>query len=593
MKRYLLPVLALIMAGCGGGSGTTTVTYPDDYKVVDVFTLGPVRNALVKDANNQVAVFDENTSKYIFPNFITFPVTVEPTALTYIDVDYDGVKSANDLLPKFTQLKSFNRKINLLTNIYYSGNYSDQNITEADFISMVKNKFSVDVDNYPEDDENYAKTVFGAYNYFVRNGIPVSLEDIDDSVDKVNVFFTMYLQRDDINDSVKYYSMYDALVNLDARFVQRADSLHKPEIKIVRNPITNYVFNSSVDVFDTVLKDGYIYAASGHEELAQFLDGESAISYITKSDGNILSFGKSLYSELYGNRNCLFLNDSKVGVKTFDITNNTLEYTALIQKYRYSSRDGVGEYNITNDSIQDVNGYISAQQSKRLLLITTLDKGFYLINMNSAFNDCNLTRELNASTDFLVSPEFDGDIAGKSIYSSAIRKDGTYIYVSSDDAIYGYDSSILDRNNIISSKTAFVTEGTQKAYNLLLVNNDNELFVSTDKGIQIYDVDNNNNINFISEYPSEGARVGYMPKMDFYDNYLFFTDGYKGVKVVKYDSSFQPMLCGVAYFAPRNNSEELAKVNSVKYKNGNLYIGVDSYGIVKIKLNDVLFEHCK
>jgi hypothetical protein len=119
------------------------------------------------------------------------------------------------------------------------------------------------------------------------------------------------------------------------------------------------------------------------------------------------------------------------------------------------------------------------------------------------------------------------------------------------------------------------------------------MFVATDKGVQVYDVSNNNDITFTSEYTTEGAQKGYIPHMDFYDGFLFFTDGYKGLKVIKYDNSFQPMLCGVAYFAPRDNPEEMAKVNSVKYYNGYLYVGVDSFGIVKFPLDDILFTHCK
>jgi len=592
MKKYLFPAAFLLLAGCGNG-GSTTVTYPPDYKIVEVFTVAPVRNALVKDANDQVAVFDENRSVYVFANPITFPVTVTPTSLTYVDVDYDGNKTANDLLPKFSTLKSFNRKINFITDLYYTGGYADDNYTVEQYKDLVKNRYAINLDNYPEDDEEYAKALFGAYNYYITNSSIKSLDDIDDSIDRVNVFFTTYLQNPAIDDPVKYYSMYDALVNLDKKLVTRADSLHKPTVKILRKELSGYLTNSSVDVFDTVLYNGYIYTASGHEELAQFLDSSDKISYITKSDGDLMSFGRSLYNEIYDKRSCLFLNDSKEGVKTFDITGNRLDYNSLISTYKYDGGKGDGDYNITNRTVQSINGYISAQESKRILVITTLDKGFYLINIKDLFNECNLTRELNATTDFLVSSEFDTDLKNRAIYSSAIRNDGAYMYVSSDDAVYGYDTSVLERDNIISSKKSMNIYNKEKGYGLLLVNNDNELFVSTDKGVQVYDVNNNNYISFISEYTTEGAQEGYYPKMDFYNNYLFFTDGYKGIKVLKYDNSFQPMLCGAAYFSPRENSEELAKVNSIKYKDGYLYIGVDSYGIVKVSLDDVLFEHCK
>jgi len=76
---------------------------------------------------------------------------------------------------------------------------------------------------------------------------------------------------------------------------------------------------------------------------------------------------------------------------------------------------------------------------------------------------------------------------------------------------------------------------------------------------------------------------------------LFFTDGYKGLKVFKIGTSFEPMLCGIKYFSQKDDLASLAKVNSVKYdKSSNqIFVGVDSYGIVKFNLDDILFRHCK
>ena len=125
-------------------------------------------------------------------------------------------------------------------------------------------------------------------------------------------------------------------------------------------------------------------------------------------------------------------------------------------------------------------------------------------------------------------------------------------------------------------------------------NNDNELFITTNSGVLIYDVGNAvDNLTYVSEYKSEGAQINYYPDIDSFEDYIFFTDGYKGVKVLKLDNSFHPMLCGVEYFAPINKPYELAKTTSIKYDGGNLYVGITSYGVVKFKLDDILFTHCK
>jgi hypothetical protein len=586
MKKNIFFIAFMIglFYGCGGGS---TKLISEQNNTVEVFTLGPVKNALVKDANNQIAIYDDNISAYVFQNPISYPITVYPTSSTYVDVDFDGKQSANDIIPKFTELKSFNNEVNLITNLYYSQEYNESNVTVSEYIQMVQDKFNVDLSSSPLNNESYAKLLYGAYNYFVENNI-TNLSDIDPSVDNVNIFFAQYLQNPDINNKIAYYALYDSLVNLDKRLIQRVDSIHKPDLSLLRNEFS-YTYNDSVDVFDAYMQNGYIYTASGHEELAQFEDGENNITYIGKSNGDLLSFGFDLYDEMFNGRSCLFLADSKIGVKVFDITDDTLNNTAVISSYL----DDVNEINITNEGVVSVNGYISPQESKRLLTISTLDKGFYLINMNNSFVDCNLTKELNTADDFLISYQSDPALANLVTFSSAIRKDGTYLYETTKDGIYGYDISILDKNNILASKSIYSVENGETPYSSLLINNDNELFVSTNKGVQVYDVDNNNNLNFISEYTTEGAKEGYISKIDFYNNYLFLTDGYKGLKVIKYDTSFQPMLCGAAYFAPASNNEELAKVNSVKYENGYLYVGVDSYGIVKLKLEDILFKHCK
>ena len=590
MKKILILPLLLLL-GCSNSdnsSSSTTTSTPTssntiDYsKSVEVFTIAPVINALVQDANKQIASFDINTSKYIFQNTIAYPITVTPTSQTYIDIDYDKNKTSMDIKPKFSILKSFNTKVNLLTNLYYSSEYNDSNVSMYQYESLIQDKFNINIENSPLADENVAKVLFATYNYTLDNTLH-ALDDIDTDVDNVNNFFSYYLSLLDVNKT-KYYSIYDSLLQLDKHKIQRTDTLHKPHITVLRDDINITSKNNDLDVFDIVENNNYIYTASGHDE-AIMLNND--LSYIQKSNAELLSFGNNLYKENYDTNTCLFLSDSKNGIKTFNISLDNLNEKSHILSYIDSTN---AEQNFTNDSILEVNGYISPKESKRLLGITTNDNGFFLINIKDNFTNCTLNQDINSST-ILIPASTPTTI--QTTISSAFREDGTFVFVSSTNTILGYDLDILDKTNIDNTKTSFTIQNSESPYNLKLVNNDNELFVTTNKGIQVYDVSNSNNLNFTSEYTTEGAEDDYYPKIDFYNNYLFFTDGYKGLKVLKYDDSFNPMLCGVEYFAPKDNPEELAKVNSVKYINGYLYVGIDSYGIIKFKMEDILFKHCK
>ena len=576
--KYIFLIITLLFIGCKNSSNSDKNTSQENKQEIEVFTIGPVLNALVKDANNQVAVFDKNSSKYIFENPIVYPINVTPTSQTFIDIDYDKNKTATDLKPNFTNLKSFTNQINLLTNLYYSNEYNDSNITISTYTDLIKNRFNIDILTSPTQNEEVAKVLFASYNYSLENNL-TKLEDIDNKVDEINLFFNNYLSTLDINKT-KYYSFYDSLINLDKKRITRTDTLHKPTISILRDSITYTNESNDVDVFDIYIKPNVVYTASGHEELALF---DSSLVYKKHSNVDLLSFGIKLYPEKYNNSECLFLADSNYGFKVFDSSTNDITQKEHILSYISSDNK---EENFTSNKVLSINGYISSQNSKRLLAISTNDKGFYLVNIKDNFTNCSLNQDINSSTMLITADNTQA-------ISSSFRNDGAYLYVSTKDNITGYSLDILDSEKIATSKTTYSIQNSEEAYNTMLINNDNELFVTTNKGIQIYDVDNSNNLSFISEYTTEGANTGYYPRIDFYNNYLFFTDGYKGLKVIKYDDSFTPMLCGVEYFAPKNNSEELAKVNSVKYNDGYLYVGIDSYGIVKFKFQDILFKHCK
>jgi hypothetical protein len=619
VRIYIFLLIFLIIIGCGVEikDVSENVDLPVPTKCVNIFTLAPVNDALVTDANNQVAKFDIN-SGYCFDNDIVYPVTAKATSETYVDIDYDGVKTAVDLKPNSlleSGIKSFCSNINFLTSLYYSS-YFDSNITVDNFTNSVKSGFNIDICQDPRENEDNAKVLFGAYNYIADNEkMFEKIEDIEEEVNRVNNFFNTYLISN--NNRIKYYSAYNSLIQLDEKKVQRADTTHKPDTPLVlgKNLDLKTVRyeneNNSLDVFDilTYNENSSIFLAIGHDGFAEMSKTNFSSLYFS-NNVDLESFGLRLSNQSYSGKECLFLANSKGGLQVYDI--NLSKYPSftkvgnILEYY-----NDVSELKKFSDiSIVNSNGYVSANENKRLLGIATSDKGYYLLNIKESFDGCtplevNMTVndggvdvnktvvDINETRDFLINE------GGGYAVDAVFRDDGTYLYVShKEGGISGYRTDILDSTIISNSKQDIVLQNSAEAYNLKLFNNDNELVVTTNEGIQIYDVQGDNSLIFISSYKSEGAQTNYFQILDLYEDYIIFTDSYRGVKVLKLDNSFKPMLCGVEYFAPKDRPYELAKVESVKHyidENGdvNLLVGVSSYGIVKFKLNDILFQHCK
>jgi len=614
VKRFIFLPVILAITGCSVGGEKSSSTK----SCVNLFTLAPVNDALVTDANNQVAKFDKDTG-YCFDSSITYPITAKATDKTYIDVNYDGIKSATDLQPSLVfkegGLKSFCQNINYLTTLYYGHNYIDNNVTVNSFKDIVKKAFNIDICLDTKNRQDNAKVLFGTYNYVVDNAKMFdSIQDVEESVNRVNNFFYTYLTPIANNNKIKYYSAYNSLIKLDEKKVQRADTTHKPDTALVlgknldRNDPRYDSENSDLNVFDIITSSDNRVAllAAGHDEFAALPINNFSNSYFV-SNVELESFGTNIYKQRYNGKECIFLANSKNGLTIFDVT-NPYDIYKVDNIFTYYD-DTPSIKNFSDISVVNSNGYVSVNENKRLLGITTKDKGYYLLNIRDNFNGCSLpeitiavsednidlnktVNDINGTRDFLIN-----EGSGYAV-DAAFRDDGTYLYVAhKENGITGYSTDILDPSIISNSKLDIALQDSAEAYNLKLFNNDNELIVTTNEGIQIYDVQSDNSLSFIGSYKSEGSQKDYFQKVDMYEDYLFFTDGYKGLKVLKLNSSFEPILCGVEYFAPKGRDYELAKVESADHyvENGevNLLVGVSSYGIVKFKLDDILFEHCK
>jgi len=630
MKKQLIFLTTLFLIGCGintskSGSGNESNNVSSGNYCIEVKTLAPVINAVVSDENNQTAVYDSNKSKYCFSKSIKYPIKVKMVSNTFIDVDYDGKKTANDIKPKIYNLESYYPYVDLITTIHARAvdkNLSETNTTlsintiKNNYEKILNDKYDINL-NSPSLKEKILN--FVAYDYNLSNSLDFS-SDLFDMYNDLVIFFENQLNKPNISDKVKYYSFFHSLELLDKKLIERVDTIHRPQITylhIANVPVVDKNNSSFIpgpyNVISNDIKiDNYnneIYVASGIDGVTKLDNSLNVIANLKVNNTFSNSYNLNILS--INDKKYLFTADGGEGLSLFDITHGSFIYkNKIFWKYYDQFADKNVSISIDDtkgmkqtDEIISVKSYVSPFQNKAWLAFGTRNKGLYLVDFKKIFSniESNITYPIiiyNPNDDQNNTLLVPGD--GGTVYSEAFSNDGNNLYATKSNTIERYDlSSLL----VSSTPVATYNIKANNAYNLKMITNNgtDELFVSTDKGVEVYDILNNNDLMFRSEYDTAGAMRGYLPKMSFISekNILLLTDGYQGLKAIKYDESYNPQLCGVGYFYPYSDSTKLAKVTSVAtYKNindGNYYVivGIDGFGIAKFKLNNLLFKHCE
>jgi len=626
MKIKSFLICSLFLAGCGVGDVNSDKSNNNNSlnlnNCVSVHTLGNVVNAAVSDASGNIATYDSNISKYCFDKTINYPIKATALNSTYIDVDYDNKKTANDIKPKFKTLESYYNFIDLITNMDAQeidknlSSYSSTNTTMPSgnvilnyYNNKLKDKYNITLAS-PSIKEKILN--FVAYDYNLSNSLNFNT-DLFDNYNNLSLFFSNDLNKPSIKDKVKYYSFYHSLELLDKKLIQRVDVIHKPEITYLHStnlPVSeNFVsFQNNIISKDIKIDSNEnVYVASGKDGVIKLNSSLGLVSSEKVSD----TFSNSYNLDIFNgdNKKYLFVADGGEGLDVFNILGGSFVYLNKILWKYYDQKSGK-DVPITIDDSKGLNqidelisvkSYVSPLAETEWLAFGTRTTGLYLVNLKKIFStlDSNITYPIvvyNSTSDINNTLLIPGD--GGEVYSEAFSSDGENLYATKGKTIERYDLSSLP----VTLKGTY-TINADDAYNLKMISHNgvDELFVSTNKGVELYDVQNNGDLNFISSYDTEGAQNGYLPKMSFISdkNLLLVTDGYKGLKVIKYDSSYNPELCGIGYFSPYSDKTKLAKVTSVDaYKdntNGEYYVvvGIDGFGVAKFKLNDLLFKHCQ
>jgi len=632
MKKELIisAIVSLLLTACGNGkdgknSHHTTMSIQPQNKEknisIKVNSLAPLMNVKVLDKNNNTAIYDKSSNSYIFTKKITYPIRLEKTNSSYIDVNYNKKLDANDIKMKNQVLYSYFPYINLLTNYHYqlvqklyssyqssksnnndtnssinqdknvsNNSTNDSNISkkimmkivtindiEKNVTNIINNEFSINLDN--PDNLNLYLVNFAIYNNIVKNN-ELNQTTIDNELYKIKDFFNNYLTN--IIYQIKYYSYYDSLVLLNQKKIQRIDNIHKPEIPFyIKNNLKIEASNTKIDFNSIKIYKNKIYVSSYKDELISLNPNLSIIAK-TNPDENSTAYNMDILNDK------IYLADGKDGIKIYNLNLGIIKKLKIIQKTTYieknESNSTISIPVITEDNYlyTNVKAYKTPLNNKTFLSVIA-NNSLYLLDISNYFYDNSKKIIFN-----------DGNNSKDMVFSDS----GNNLFSTNKNFINNYDLTLLDKNYILDNKKFYEFNNSIIPYNIIINNNQNELFVSSNVGILNFDILNNGELQLNKIYPLEGSINGYKPQMYYIDNknILIVSDGFKGIKIIKYNSNFnKPMLCGVEYFSTKDDNTTLAKVTSLDYdKNSNeIYIGIDSYGIIKTNLDNLIFRHCQ
>ena len=663
MKKYLISVVFVLgILGCNmnfgkskGKSSSSTKniapTVSSDVSInnntssncVEVYTLGNVVNAVVTDIN-QTAEYNDSLSKYCFKETIHYPIKVKVLTSSYIDVDYDNKKTANDIKPKFTTLESYYPYIDLITDMHARA--VESNLSFYKNLETNESNITVNVPSVEEVSKFYEKNIydkynvnlaspglnekilnFVAYDYHLKNTLDIN-SDLFDAYNNLAIFFNDKLNKPSIDNKVKYYSFFHSLELLDKKLIQRVDTIHRPNITYL-HPLNlpvikanSFIFHNSLIAKDIKVDaninnppyaDIRIFIASGTDGIIELNKNLDFIPGHNKKVSQTFSNSYNLDILNSNDKHYLLVADGGQGIDVFDTFGGKFDYLNKIFWKYYNVNTNQNVY-ITIDNSEGIKqiddaislkSYVSPLGQTIWVSFGTKNKGLYLVDFKKIIPklDTNLSYPM-----IILDSDYDTNntlwIPGDkdTVYSEAFSSDGENLYATKKNIIERYDLSSLITGGAQKPTDTYNIKAAN-AYNLKMITNNgaDELFVSTNKGVEVYDVLNNYDLAFKSEYNTSGASVGYLPKMSFISekNILLFTDGYQGLKAIKYDESYNPKLCGIGYFYPYSDPTKLAKVTSVaSYKDntdGNYYVlvGIDGFGVAKFKLDDLLFKHCQ
>ncbi|MEA3522322.1 MAG: hypothetical protein U9R50_05060 [Campylobacterota bacterium] len=588
---------------------------------LQVYSQAPVLRAVVKDARGQIAI-QENLSEnlYSFTSSPVFPLVAMSNAKdTFIDVDFDGNRSASDIVFNDT-LYSISNVLSLATTALLesadiNSTTLDYNVTKyKDALSQYTHAFSISSDDIlhktPLQSKKINLAVLTDTLYDARQSVDFNASDIDGLDEKFNTvynFYNEYLNTKEVAEAARYYAFYNALNLLDKKKIIRSQQNTMPSIparlnsdykdnieNLPSSAMLSSEYNGASNLAYWAMKvddiNDIAYIASGNDGM-DVVDITSATQRLQNLDDNLSGFGTSVEYMDRNNSRCIFLADQENQLVIYGIWGLDSIKPPYPHEYPHEL---IGNYRSTTAGAKtfDVDYTRTNANNMELLLVSNTTAGLEIFDIRDM--DCNGSVDLNDSH------RLNSSAIGSDTHSSVVASNQKIIYIA--DGANGLISVDISGSQPVELNASLLTNN-EKAYNLHMVPNSNELYVSTDNGIQIYNTDNTGRIVYRGLYVTEGSRanvLGETLRVSLSQNHraLFVADITAGMKIIDVTDSKNPELCGSAYFSALNIVQRSAvrDVTLVEHDDGSkqVYVANDSNGLIRIEdARDLLFEHCK
>jgi hypothetical protein len=585
---------------------------------VTLYSQAPVLRAVIKDAEGQIATQDDlSQNNYRFKSAPVFPiVATSNTKDSFIDMDFDGVRSAsdimfNDTLYSVTSLISLTTTA-LLENADIDVSSLDYNVTKyKNATSQYAHAFSISSNDLltqtPLESTNVNLAVLTDTIYDARMSSEFNASN-PDALDKqfniIQNFYNEYLGTKTVADAAQYHAFFNALKLLDEKKILRSQQNTMPSIpsyinrdyeqniqSLPSSALLSSTYNQESNLAYWAMKidqsNEVAYLAAGNDGF-DAVDIRYAQARLENQENDGSGFGTSIdYMDRDAAR-CIFLADQEnqlviYGLWPLDHANDP-NATSFIDHYRNTTTSGAKTFDVDYSSTNAKNS--------ELLLVSNGAAGLEIFDV--AHFTCREAVDLNDTH------RINSTAIGSDTYSSVISSNQKIVYIA--DGVNGLISVDISGAQPQILKTTPL-QNSEVAYNLHTVPNSNELYVSTDNGIQIYNTDNSGDILYRGLYATEGSRanvLGETLRVSLSHNHkaLFVADITGGMKIIDISDSTNPELCGAAYFSGANIIERTAvrDVTLLEQSDGRkqVYVANDSNGLIVIDdASHLLFEHCK
>ena len=607
-----LPLLvSLLLLACSDESSSSGMD-------VRVYSQAPVLRAVVKDARGQLALqSDLSKNIYHFDKNPIFPITATSNLQdTFIDADFDTLRSASDIVFNDT-LYSVTSLLSLETTALLES--ADINTTSLEYnVTKYKNAttqythaFSLSSNELlyktPIDSTNINLAVLTDTLYAARQASDFNasnIELLDENYTKIYNFYNEYLATKEIADAARYGAFYNVLNLLDKKKIIRSQQNTMPSIpanlnkdylenivKLPSSAMLSSLYNDKSNLAYWAIKidaeKDIAYIAAGNDGM-DTVDISAPKERLENQDNNLTGFATAIETMDRDDARCIFLADLENQLVIYGLWPlshaDDANASSLLGHYKNSATTGAKTF--------DVDFTASNANNLELLLVSNGIAGLEIFDINTF--TCKDNINLNSTN------RLNTTAIGSDAHSSVVASNQKVIYVA--DGANGLISvDISGSQPLILNTTAL--KNSEIAYNLHMVPNSNELYISTDNGIQIYNTDNTGSIIYRGLYATEGSRaniLGETLKVSLSKNHkaLFIADITAGVKVLDITDSTHPKLCGIAYFSAANIIERSAvrDVVLLEHDDGRkeVYVANDSNGLIVIDdASHLLFEHCK